>query len=145
MLCPLQLLHKRFRDGERIQRSKDGRRYFLQASLHETQIEYRVLNQLANVPTSQVVAVNFSHYMRPTRNNNKGRQTAHSSKNSPEHRQVVRGIDRETICHGHGNPTNSVLLPRSYESPQCHTTLLEFQIVQMVSFSPTNHAWQNSG
>ena len=51
----------------------------------------------------------------------------------------------ETFWHSHGNSTEGVLLPRPNENPQCHTTLLEFKTVQMVSLSPTNHVWQNLG
>ena len=145
MLCPLQSRHNKFRHGEQIQSSKNRREYLLQASLQESQIEDRVLNQLAIVPTSEKVAVIVSQHMRPSRNSNKGRRTTRGSHNWPKRWQAVRGIARETIWHGHGNPTKSVLLPRSYEGPQCHTTPLEFQTVQMVSLSLTNYAWQSSG
>ena len=57
----------------------------------------------------------------------------------------MRGIAGETVCNGHGNPTESVLLPRSHKGRQCHNTLLEFSPVKRLSLNPTNHMQQKLG
>ena len=145
MLCSLQTRDKKLRHREGIQRSRDGRGNFLQVSLQKTQIEPWVLYQLVTKLNSQIFVLSVGQHMRPTRNSNQGRRTTHSSHNWPEQWQVVCGITGEAVCIGHGNSAEAVLLPRSHESRQCQTTLLELETVQMVSLSPTNHAWQNSG
>ena len=145
MLCPIQACDNNFRHRGGIQKFKDGRSYLLQARFQEKPIEYWVLYQLVTVPTSQLIAVSVGRHMRPTRISNKERLIIHSSQNWLEHWQVLCGINGEAVCNDCGNPTESVLLPRSYEGLQWYTTLLEFQTVQKLSLSPTNHAWQNLG
>ena len=81
MLCRFQPRDNKFRHRERIRRSKDGRRKLFQTSLQETPFEDWVLNMLAFVPTSQILAVSVNQHMPPTGNSNKGRQTTQSSHN----------------------------------------------------------------
>ena len=145
MLWHLQTCDNKFRHRETIKRSKDGRRHHLQASFQETKIEHWVLYQLATAPTSQIFAVSVGQHMQPTRNSNEGPGTTHSSHNRPEYWQLVCGINGKTVCNGHSKPTESFLLPRSHEGPQCHTTFLEFKAVKMVRLSQTDHSRQNSG
>ena len=147
MLCTLQTRDNKFRHGERIRRSKDGRGDILQTSLQETQIKDGVLHQLVTVPTSQIFAVRVGQHMGPARNSNKGRRTNHCSHNWSKHWQLVCGINGKTVYNGHSNPTESalLLLPCPQGGPQWLTTLLEFKAVKMMSLRPTNHSRQNSG
>ena len=89
--------------------------------------------------------LSVSQHMRLTRNSNKDHWTIHSSHNWPEHSQIVCGITERTVWNSPGNSMEDVLLRRSYEGPQCHSTLLDIQTVQTVSLIATKHAWQNSG
>ena len=63
----------KLRHTEGIQRSKDGRRHLLRASLQETQIKDWVLHQLVTVLASQIFAVRVGQHMRLARNSNEGR------------------------------------------------------------------------
>ena len=140
MLCALQTRNNKLYHREGIQRSKEGRGYLFAGMVSGD--AHRILGTL---PAScQIFAVSVSQHLRPTRYSNKGCRTTHGSHNWPEHWQIVCGISGEAVCNGHGNQTESVLLSRSHEGPQCHNTLLEFKTVQMVILSPNNHAWQNS-
>ena len=70
---PFQTRDNKFRHREGIQRSKDGRGDFLQASLQETQIKNGTLHQPVRVPTSQISPVRVAQHMQPARNSNQGR------------------------------------------------------------------------
>ena len=104
MFGPLQSRDNEFRHWEGIQRPKDGRRHLLQTALKGTQVENRILHQLAWVPTSQVRLVSVCQHMRPARNRNKGRRTTHCSHNRPEHRYLVCSIDCEASSEIKSSP-----------------------------------------
>ena len=102
-------------------------------------------NQLAIIPTAQIVAVGVSQHWQLNRNNSKWCWATRGGHNWRRDRQTRCVIAGQTIWHSHSNTTDCVPNPRPHESKSSQTKLLKLQDVQTMSLSPSNITRQNLG